>query len=132
MTLILEQIISWIICFLGLGELLREISLPEQNEDILKCMLNSTVMPSNNDEENGVEIDVELKPNFPFDLATSTLIEGYMCRIHKTLQDKNGHGLPLELYLKAIRKVFRDRRRVLPQMFCGKQFHAHNDLECNK
>ena len=120
-----------LVCFLGLGEFMRDISLPEQNDDILKCMLNSTVMPTNSDEGEMMRND-ELKPNFPFDLATSTLIEGYMCRIHKTLHDKNGHGLPLDLYLKTIRKVFRDRRRVLPQMFCGKQFHARNDLECSK
>ena len=31
--------------FSGIGQFMRDMSLPEQNEDILKCMLSSSVLP---------------------------------------------------------------------------------------
>ena len=113
--------------FSGIGQFMRDMSLPEQNEDILKCMLSSTVLPIPNIEK---EIVLDLKPNFPFDSKTSSLIEDYMCRIHKSLKDRNGQGLPLDNYLKALRRIFRDKRRILPRMFCGRTYHTRKDLEC--
>ena len=106
---------------------MRDMALPVENEDILKCMINSTILPRGNDE---AEIDLNLKPNFPFDLSTSRLIENYLCRIHNTLKAQKGQELPLLLYTKTLRKIFRDKRRVLPQMFCGQQYHLQNNLEC--
>ena len=76
------------------------------------------------------EIALDLKPNFPFDSKTSSLIEDYMCRIHKSLKDINGQGLPLDNYLKTLRGIFRDKRRILPRMFCGRTYHTRKDLEC--
>ena len=113
--------------FPGIGQFMRDMSLPEQNEDILKCMLSSTVLPIPNIEK---EIALDLKPNFPFDSKTSSLIEDYMCRIHKSLKDINGQGLPLDNYLKTLRGIFRDKRRILPRMFCGRTYHTRKDLEC--
>ena len=54
--------------FSGIGQFMRDMSLPEQNEDILKCMLSSTALPMPNIEK---EIALDLKPNFPFDSKTS-------------------------------------------------------------
>ena len=113
--------------FSGIGQFMRDMSLPEQNEDILKCMLSSAVLPIPNIEK---EIVLDLKPNFPFDSKTSNLIEDYMCRIHKSLKDRNGQGLPLDNYLKTLRRIFRDKRRILPRMFCGRTYHTRKDLEC--
>ena len=92
---------------------MRDMVLPEQNDDNLKCMINSTTVPTQESE-----IALNLKPNFPFDLSTSRLIENYMCRIHNTLKARNGQGLPLLLYIKTLRRIFRDKRRILPQLFC--------------
>ena len=112
----------------GIGQFMRDMSLPEQNEDILKCMLSSAVLPIPNIEK---EIVLDLKPNFPFDSKTSNLIEDYMCRIHKSLKDRNGQGLPLDNYLKTLNGIFRDKRRILPRrMFCGRTYHTRKDLEC--
>ena len=114
--------------FSGIGQFMRDMSLPEQNEDILKCMLSSAVLPIPNNEK---EIVLDLKPNFPFDSKTSNLIEDYMCRIHKSLKDRNGQGLPLDNYLKTLNGIFRDKRRILPRrMFCGRTYHTRKDLEC--
>ena len=114
--------------FSGIGQFMRDLSLPEQNEDILKCMLSSSVLPIPNNEK---EIVLDLKPNFPFDSKTSNLIEDYMCRIHKSLKDRNGQGLPLDNYLKTLNGIFRDKRRILPRrMFCGRTYHTRKDLEC--
>ena len=114
--------------FSGIGQFIRDMSLPEQNEDILKCMLGSTVLPI-------PSIALDLKPNFPFDSKTSSLIEDYMCRIHTSLKDRNGQGLPLKNYLKVLKRTFRDKRRILPHMFCGKNWkhwknHKTKNLEC--
>ena len=50
---------------------MRDVSLPEQNEDILKCMLNSTTMLTPNEKE----IALDLKPNFPFEEKTTRFYE---------------------------------------------------------
>lgn len=105
---------------------MRDLGLPEQYDHTLKCMLNSTT--TNAQEEVGEEeFPVKLKPNFPFDLSLTTLIESYMCRIHKTLKDRDGEGLPLQLYNHVIRDIFRDKRRVLPHVLCGKAKHSKYD-----
>ena len=54
---------------------MRDMSLPEQNEDILKCMLSSTVLPIPNIEK---EIALDLKPNFPFGAVHVLLSRFYL------------------------------------------------------
>ena len=52
----------------------------------MKCMIQNATqpMPSPN------AVDMYLKPKFPFNLSLALLIEKYMCRIHKSLEELTG------------------------------------------
>ena len=110
----------------GIESMMRGLGLSVENHERLRCMLNSTHFPRSDQEE----FSVKLKPNFPFNLALATLIENYMCRIHKTLKDETGQGLPLDLYMKSINRVFRDKKRTLPNTFCDGPTHFKYDVHC--
>ena len=55
-----------------------------------------------------------------------------MCRIHKSLEEQTGEGLPLDLYLKHLRNTYRDKHRVLPKEFCSSTKHSsyNRNLKC--
>ena len=102
---------------------MRAIGLPEQYGNTLHCMLSPAIKP-----RKGSELSYAMKPDFPFNLSLTALIESYMCKVHKTLKDLTGNGLPLDAYLQDLKKLFRDRSRNLPPKFCARP--THQGLNC--
>ena len=105
---------------------MRILGLPEQFDLTMKCMIQNATQPL----PDSPTLDRSLKPKFPFNLNLALLIEKYMCRIHKSLEDITGEGLPLDSYLKRLQKTYRDKHRVLPKQFCSSTHHHFKGLKC--
>ena len=107
--------------------LLNDLHFPTPDDpNHWKCMLNGTKPPEKFDKQ----LRMRLKPILPFNLQLTKLIENYICRVHKTLMDEMGHGLPLNKYFKGLKRLFRDKNNVLKEGFCQKKSHAKKGLEC--
>jgi hypothetical protein len=104
---------------------MRKIGLPEQYDDNLNCMLLNATAPRIVNK-----LSFKLKENFPFTRLLVTTIETYLCRIHTTLSEVTGNGLPLDTYLKDLKDKYRDRTRALPLHFCKKIQHVNANPEC--
>ena len=65
---------------------MRILGLPEQFDLTMKCMIQNATQPLPSPNA----VDMYLKPKFPFNLSLALLIEKYMCRIHKSLEELTG------------------------------------------
>ena len=66
----------------------------------MKCMIQNATqpMPSPN------AVDMYLKPKFPFNLSLALLIEKYMCRIHKSLEELTGKNSKSSTFILGAKK----------------------------
>ena len=79
---------------------MRILGLPEQFDLTMKCMIQNATqpMPSPN------AVDMYLKPKFPFNLSLALLIEKYMCRIHKSLEELTGKNSKSSTFILGAKK----------------------------
>ena len=79
---------------------MRILGLPEQFDLTMKCMIQNATqpMPSPN------AVDMYLKPKFPFNLSLALLIEKYMCRIHKSLEELTGKSSKSSAFILGAKK----------------------------